>query len=1233
MKSKYPNQIDTPSEVPVVRDNITEITSDIVNSLRSAIIQIEKTLGVNPQGDVGQTVGQRISSVIDSSGNLKPEAIDKAGIIFGPIFDDHVADSAAIGEHKLKLNFPTQILQSEISSVSSLISAIQKEIDLISSKISAHISSEAINRHKAKAITVESILKVESATGIKTFDGDTLQNTLKDLVEGHFNYNGSLISAGNNSHSANQVYFDNSNVSSAIISGSVQGAIEEIAAGNSKLISENLSYLTKNGISRYGRTYDLYSSSTLEETIVLNSTVSFSYSSASTSTIFFDTSPDILKNISKFDILTISGAINELDNRSFYIEEATDDGLGKLTSVKIYGRLYGSSSGIASAKITKNNFKYLNQNGLNSTYRLRNYYSNTPDVVVANPNAATIASFGIRPDLLTATNDSFSISIDDYSPITISCYNSSLGNLQTIESIIDKINEQLSLNHISAFAYKLRTKNGFEFAISHVLPNFSGDIKNRTITISEATSNNGTDILGISHVVDIKTQGSYGNSVFINGKLFRDLEKIITLSKNDVGFGSGTPRLTSYTNDFLSKDIRSGDFVIISGSTIAADDGLFVVKTITNSEIILDAPYGFSFSGALDTISSVIFTRCSAPVSELNFEEVDSGSGIILLDVFATDDSEIFYSKRAEITNALSSVGFYASIIDISKDFISTGESYTLKVGTDGMAYLQDSVGNVGESIFIVESTIATSVKRDGIFKIKSPSGASYVTIRAISTAPPTSALECTIYGGKEVAGSMIHLSRCLFSNATGRIYGTSGSGGIPSILDKRNFGTIDIEQICPSFVEKNIEGPRGELRAAGIISGCGLTNVVIGTDSGGAYITFDVFPGVYISNGIRKEFAGITGVKTYKNSFLSTLPSKLYEQCYVVLNEYGQLEIEQAIYGAPNSYSISPFINRSVAYIGHFSVFGAFSDLRFFLNNLDLKVATQIIVGKSTALAHFTDIQSAINYSSLFYEINYGRSSAADIYSPSILIREGEYTINSSIFIKNDITISGVGKNTVLKRGDDISDCSRFANTIDPLTAIFVIGSGPGLSGFYGSTSSYSTFNRGVTIKDLSYYSPSLTPNSRTAFCLFQGEGTFSNNPSCFTFQNISAIGAPERETDSSIAEYFLIAARIDSDTGLQSSRIEKVSKIFILSNFMKRIGAYQSGNIPENIAVDFTNQFETSPAITSDIQDIVCTSNICTGIIPTLPSGTSSILRSSFQYASTLGIIEASNVTRSGL
>lgn len=1220
MKSKYPNQIDTPSELPIARDNITEITSDIINSLRSAIVQIEKTLGINPQGDIGQTVSGRISGVIDSSGNLRPEAVDKAGIVSGPIFNDQVSDVAAIAEHKLKLNFPTTVLQSEISSISSLISAIQSEVDVLASKLSAHISIEATNRHKAKAITVESTLRIESSEGIKTFSGDNLQNTIKSIVQKHFNYDGVLINSDNNSHSANQIYFDNTDVSSIVLSNSVQGAIEEIAGGNSEAISQNLSYLTKNGISRWGKTYDAISSSKLEETIVDQSTVSFSLSTSSTSIIFFDLNPEILKNISKFDILTISGAISDLDNRSFYINEVITDGSTGLISVTIFGKLYSSSGGTASAKITKNNIRDLNSNGLNSTYRLRNSYTNTPDIIVANPNAAAVTSFGFRPDLLASSSDSFDIKIDDYDLITISCYNASLSINQTIDSVIEKINEALATAHLAAFAYKIRTKYGNEFSISHVLPNFSGDVKNRTIKISAGSSNDGTSALGLSHVLDSNVQGSYGNSSFINGKLFRDLEQRITLSNDEVIFGSGSPRLTSLTSNFLNLDIRIGDLVVVTGSTDATDDGLFVIKSLSAAEAILDAPASFSFSGNLQTGSLVTILRSSAPISELNFEEIDEASGFMLIDVFATDSSQIFYSKRLEISNSLYSSGFYAAIVDVSKDFILSGETYLLKIGTDGLAYLEDDGGLTGSPVFVGVAPMVTTEHSD-LFKIRSPDGVSFVTIRVVATNVPSSNLQCTIYGSSEISRSVLHLSRCLFSNGTGRIFGTSGTGGIPSIIDKRNFGTIDIEQICPSFVEKYIEGPRGELRAAGIISGCSIENVSgILSDSGGSYITIDISPGAYISSGIRKEFQGILGLKTYKIEF-----------SYICLNEYGEPEIGKSIYGGPTSYLVSPFLHRSVAYIGYFDTDSNFYDLRFFLNNLDLKVASEIIVAKSTALGHFTDIQSAINYAGLFYDINYGKELYYDVYAPTVLIREGKYEINSPIIIKRDITITGSGKHTVLKRGALLSTPSTFTAP-DPNSTIFIIGDGPAIVG----SVSASGFQLGVTIKNLTYRSSALPSGSCTAFCIFQGQTSSSLTPPTLNFENIYAYGTSERDSDSTIKEYFLFCGRVNA-AGNETPQ-QGTYNIFVSSNYFNRMGAYQSGSSSasapaENILIELSMQLGAVSGTPLTIKDIVITSNICTGVAPTDPSGTASILRTAIQGGTLSGIIEASNVVRTDL
>ena len=101
-KSKYPGSLDTSVEIPVVRDNILEIGSDALNSLRSAIFQIERTLGINPQGATGNTVSDRISKSLDGNGNILKSALDRANILSGPISDSDVSKTAAIKESKLK---------------------------------------------------------------------------------------------------------------------------------------------------------------------------------------------------------------------------------------------------------------------------------------------------------------------------------------------------------------------------------------------------------------------------------------------------------------------------------------------------------------------------------------------------------------------------------------------------------------------------------------------------------------------------------------------------------------------------------------------------------------------------------------------------------------------------------------------------------------------------------------------------------------------------------------------------------------------------------------------------------------------------------------------------------------------------------------------------------------------------------------------------------------------------
>ena len=108
-KSNYPNKLDTSVEIPVIRDNITEIGSDVLNSLRSALFNIEKTLGINPQGATGNTVASRLNNALDDNGNITKDALDRVGLLSGPISNADVSKVAAISEGILMQQIDTML--------------------------------------------------------------------------------------------------------------------------------------------------------------------------------------------------------------------------------------------------------------------------------------------------------------------------------------------------------------------------------------------------------------------------------------------------------------------------------------------------------------------------------------------------------------------------------------------------------------------------------------------------------------------------------------------------------------------------------------------------------------------------------------------------------------------------------------------------------------------------------------------------------------------------------------------------------------------------------------------------------------------------------------------------------------------------------------------------------------------------------------------------------------------
>lgn len=192
-KSNYPGKLDTSIEIPAVRDNIIEIGSDVLNSVRTAIFQIERTLGINPQGAVGNTVSDRLNKALDGNGNILKEALDRANVLSGPIVDTDVSKTAAIDEGKLRLNYPTQLLQDEISQLLKQLDAILIAVEELSILFNAHVHPLATNRHPASAITVEEIDSTTSSEGIISIESTGVQDAFEQIFKSHINYDGEGI--------------------------------------------------------------------------------------------------------------------------------------------------------------------------------------------------------------------------------------------------------------------------------------------------------------------------------------------------------------------------------------------------------------------------------------------------------------------------------------------------------------------------------------------------------------------------------------------------------------------------------------------------------------------------------------------------------------------------------------------------------------------------------------------------------------------------------------------------------------------------------------------------------------------------------------------------------------------------------------------------------------------------------------------------------------------------------
>ena len=234
--SKYPTEIDSDKELPSALDGATENTSESINALKDAVLSVEKTMGVSPQGSM-PTLNERINVSLNANGTLKSSAVIAAGMVALPITNSQVSASAAIAESKLDLNYPTQELNDRLNSHDTDVGELQDAVSLIGGNLSTHVTGAGY-RHYASQVLLSPTVNSQT----------TVQGSLSDTssrVDAH-------ISSGV-AHAASNITYTPS-ATGSLVSTNVQAAITEIVEGEVGNLHTHQKIEHNNQISNYSQT-------------------------------------------------------------------------------------------------------------------------------------------------------------------------------------------------------------------------------------------------------------------------------------------------------------------------------------------------------------------------------------------------------------------------------------------------------------------------------------------------------------------------------------------------------------------------------------------------------------------------------------------------------------------------------------------------------------------------------------------------------------------------------------------------------------------------------------------------------------------------------------------------------------------------------------------------------------------------------------------------------------------
>lgn len=206
--SVYPEELDSDSTLIRIDDNLSELGTEAINQLRSAMFAVQAELGIEPAGSK-DSVAERLDTSLNSNGTIKASALTSIGLVTLPIDNTQVGTNAGIIESKLSLDYSTSSLHTLILSNSTLLQSLSDFSSDTDTTLNSHIggSDSSSLRHVASHIdlnTVPSDLRDNTYiwSGLLDKNGDARSAT--HVAEGLLQINNSLVEHQNETDTAHQ---------------------------------------------------------------------------------------------------------------------------------------------------------------------------------------------------------------------------------------------------------------------------------------------------------------------------------------------------------------------------------------------------------------------------------------------------------------------------------------------------------------------------------------------------------------------------------------------------------------------------------------------------------------------------------------------------------------------------------------------------------------------------------------------------------------------------------------------------------------------------------------------------------------------------------------------------------------------------------------------------------------------------------------------------------------------